>query len=305
MSDILADLTRKFKIAVVGDSFVSWDKSWLYGQQYSDEVPNGSHLQWCFNRYYPGKPGRPVPTVVTHGVPGLRLLDNKAMKKARHDSIQKARPRWTEEFGFDCQPTESYQEWELIRDFLQSEKADMAVFFIGGNDILPKNPIGGVMPEPENVTGLHNMAKKTMSKMRAASPDTQYMFWSPLYPRGGTDFMKGGSHQEYNGAASTFNTLAAKYQRQPSNRRSNFQFIEAESGWLLEKNVFMPTFKGLENFTPVPLYWLENGGAYGRRCIHADRKASLKSPDSDYLKVLYHPVCAAYDRFLDLYQRDS
>ena len=53
--------------------------------------------------------------MVTYRVPGLRLLDNKAMKRAYRDSIEKARDCWTEELGFECQPTESYQEWELVR----------------------------------------------------------------------------------------------------------------------------------------------------------------------------------------------
>ena len=40
------------------------------------------------------------------------------------------------------------------------------------------------------------------------------------------------------------------------------------------------------NLTSVPLYCLEEGGTTGKRCIHAGKKAFLKSPDSDYLKVL-------------------
>ena len=85
----------------------------LYGQKYSEEAPD-SYLQRCFHRYYPGKPGRPVPNAVTYGVPGLRLLDNKAFKRTYRDSIEKARNRGTEELGFECQPTESYQDWELV-----------------------------------------------------------------------------------------------------------------------------------------------------------------------------------------------
>ena len=67
------------------------------------------------------------------------------------------------------------------------------------------------MPKLENVKGLFNMAKLTMSKMREAS-GAQYMVCAPLYPIGGKDYMEveGGSHQKYNEAAMEFNTLSAK-----------------------------------------------------------------------------------------------